>query len=78
MSQPHEQTAGRIRLGCLFCDRIDFDRVDCLPSDWERIESVQSFENSVISKGFSDKLHESCFDWQTHLGICPDCSNGIE
>lgn len=75
MSQSHAQAVGRIRLGCLYCDRADFDHVDCLPSDWERIESVQSYENSILPKAFSERQGESCFDWQTHLGVCPDCSS---
>ncbi|HEY2827896.1 MAG TPA: hypothetical protein VGJ04_09875 [Pirellulales bacterium] len=64
---------GRIRLGCVACDRDDFDCVDALPTDWEEITEVQSYESSLVPKGFSDRDNESCLDWQTHLGICPDC-----
>ncbi len=64
----------RIRLGCLQCDRDDFDGVDRLPSGWEDIGRVQSYESSMKQCGFSDKFGESCFDWYTHLGLCPDCA----
>ena len=73
MSHQHKQTTGLIRLGCLYCDRADCDHIDGLPSDWERIERVQPYEGSVLPKAFSDRQGESCFDWQTHLGVCPDC-----
>ena len=31
-----------IRLGCMYCDRGDFDGVDKFPKDWEDIHEVQS------------------------------------
>ena len=74
MSQPMTSPAGHIRLGCISCDRTDYDCVDVLPSDWDFIDYVQPYENSVLPKGFSDLPNESCLDWQTHLGLCPDCS----
>lgn len=62
-----------IRLGCLCCDRDDFDGIDAFPSDWEKIGEVQSFKESMKERGFSDQFGQSCFDWQTHLGIFPEC-----
>ena len=29
------------------CDREDFDGIDNLPDDWEEIDEVQSFEDSI-------------------------------
>jgi hypothetical protein len=53
--------SGKIRLGCLGCDRQDYDGVDVLPGDWIEIADVR------------DGVTGSVFDWETHLGICPDC-----
>ena len=61
---------GRIRLGCLFCDRDDCDGVETIPSDWHAVDHVQSYEDSLAEA--SDKSG-SVFDWQTHIGVCPDC-----
>jgi len=49
----------KIRLGCIHCDRIDFDGVEVLPNDWFDVQAV---------------LATLSLDWETHLGVCPDCS----
>lgn len=61
---------GRIRLGCLFCDRDDFDGIEEIPEDWYGVDYVQSYEDS-----YAEAIDEvdSPFDWQTHIGVCPDC-----
>ena len=61
-----------IRLGCVHCDRDDFDCVDTLPEDWKDIEEVQSYEESTHEVAFGDQTR-SVSDWQTHLGTCPEC-----
>ena len=63
---------GRIRLGCVVCDREDFDRIDKLPTDWEDIDEVQSFEESIQEVGPDDPDGDVTF-WETHMGVCPDC-----
>jgi len=63
---------GTIRLGCLYCDRTDFDGVDQLPTDWEDIDEVQSCEEAIREVPPDDK-RRSVLDWETHLGVCPDC-----
>jgi hypothetical protein len=76
----HQQTdtaiftkqSGRIRLACLICGREDFDGVDVLPSDWEDIEEVQTYEES-ISEIAPDDPDGDVTAWHTHLGVCPDC-----
>ena len=65
-----EVTMGRIRLGCLFCDRDDFDGVEQLPTDWYAVDEVQSYEQSYAE---AVEKSDSVFDWQTHIGVCPDC-----
>lgn len=60
---------GPIRLGCLYCDRNDFDGIDKFPTDWSDIERVQSLEESRRE----DDSGENVFLWQTHLGVCPHC-----
>jgi hypothetical protein len=64
--------SGRIRLGCHHCDRDDFDGVDTLPEDWNEIEEVRSLEEARTQVAADDSTR-SVFDWQTHLGICPEC-----
>jgi hypothetical protein len=63
---------GRIRLGCIVCDREDFDRIDKLPTDWEDIDEVQSFEESIQEVRPDDPDGDVTF-WETHMGVCPDC-----
>ncbi len=61
-----------IRLGCTYCDRSDFDGVDALPEDWEDIHEVRSLEEAKREVLFDDNSR-SVLDWQTHLGMCPEC-----
>jgi hypothetical protein len=63
---------GKIRLGCDHCDREDFNGVDELPTDWTDIQNVRSFEEATREVAFDDQSR-SVFDWQTHLGVCPEC-----
>ena len=63
---------GRIRLGCIVCDREDFDGIDKLPTDWEDIDEVQSFEESIQEVRPDDPDGDVTF-WETHMGVCPDC-----
>ena len=62
----------KIRLGCNECDRDDFDGIDELPSDWTDIQEVGSFEEATREVGFDDRSR-SALDWQTHLGMRPEC-----
>ena len=64
--------ADKIRLGCIHCDRNDFDGVDALPEDWEDIDEVLSYDEATREVA-ADDLTRSVFDWQTHLGACPEC-----
>lgn len=63
---------GRIRLACLICDREDFDGVDVLPHDWQDIEEVQTYEESIREIAPDDPDRDIAA-WHTHLGVCPDC-----
>ena len=63
---------GRIRLACLICDREDFDGVDVLPSDWEDIAEVQTYEESIREIARDDPDGDVTA-WHTHLGVCPHC-----
>ena len=65
-------TENRIRLGCNGCDRDDFDGVAEIPTDWIDINEVQTFEAAREEVSWHDKT-TSPFDWQTHLGTCPEC-----
>ncbi len=65
---------GTIRLGCMYCDRNDYDGVDAFPNDWDEIEEVRSLEQATREVAVDDQTR-SVFDWQTHLGDCPDCQN---
>ena len=59
----------KIRLGCLRCNRDDFDGVDRIPNNWVDVDEVPSCADALT--------HAESFDsvtfWQTHLGLCPDC-----
>lgn len=61
-----------IRLGCIRCDREDFDGVEELPDNWEDVDEVQSYEESIKEVEADDPTGDVTF-WQTHLGTCPDC-----
>ncbi len=63
---------GKIRLGCQHCDRNDFDGVDKLPIDWDDICRVRSIKEALCEVDPYD-MTRSVFDWQTHLGVCPEC-----
>jgi hypothetical protein len=63
---------GKIRLGCQHCDRNDFDGVDKLPKDWDDVSRVRSLEEALREVD-EDDTTRSVFDWQTHLGTCPEC-----
>ena len=68
---------GRIRLGCVHCDRSDFDGVIELPTDWLNVTEVQSYESSIQPVDATDE-GRSALDWSTHLGVCPACSDQQE
>ena len=59
---------GRIRLGCIVCSRDDFDGIDRLPEDWEDIDEVQSFEESIQEVDPDDPDGDVTF-WETHIGV---------
>ena len=61
-----------IRLGCMHCDRDDFDGVSQFPSDWEDVFEVQSYEESVKPVELDDPNGDVSL-WETHMGVCPDC-----
>jgi|GEM_PF-778497 len=58
--QSEATAGGLLRLGCCYCDRIDFDGVDSFPADWRNIQKVQK---------------EGLGIWETHLGVCPECQS---
>lgn len=65
---------GKIRLGCIFCSRDDFDGIDKLPDDWEDIDEVQSYEDSIREVHPDDTDADITF-WETHMGVCPECQD---
>jgi hypothetical protein len=64
---------GPVRLGCLYCDRTDFDGVAEIPDDWSSVQEVQSYTESIEPVSLDEHSTRSVLDWQTHLGVCPDC-----
>ena len=66
--------SGRIRLGCISCRRDDFDGIDKLPDDWEDIDEVQSYEDSIREVHPGDHDADIMF-WETHMGVCPQCKD---
>lgn len=65
--------AGRIRLGCIYCDRADFDFVERLPEDWTDVQEVQTFEAAIEQIPLGSERGRTRLAWETHLGVCPDC-----
>lgn len=63
---------GKIRLGCTYCDNQDYFDVDALPNDWQDIAEVRPYAEACKPVAIDDQSR-SVMDWQTHLGICPDC-----
>ncbi len=63
---------GKMRLGCIHCDRNDYDGVDAFPNDWEGIDEVRSYDEATREVAADDQTR-SVFDWQTHLGVCLEC-----
>ena len=64
--------SGRIRLGCFHCFRDDFDGVDKLPDDWDAVDEVQSYEESIREIDPDDPDGDVTF-WETHIGVCREC-----
>ncbi len=69
-----------VRLGCMYCDRQDFDGIseqalkDAIAAGWEYVDQVQSPAEAAQTHPLGDEPPGfSVFDWWTHLGICPDC-----
>jgi hypothetical protein len=52
-----------IRLGCLYCDRSDYDGITDLELELlkETWEDIGEFNASLVA------------DWETHMGVCPEC-----
>ncbi len=67
----------RIRLGCAYCDRDDFDGVSELPKDWLDLREWQSWEASIRPPNAAETQRQ-VHDWQTHIGICPECFAEME
>lgn len=57
-NEPSSWSKQVIRLGCLHCDRDDFDGVLMLPDDWHGIHALQAWEQSVCTDPFQDE--QSC------------------
>ena len=66
-----------IRLGCLYCDRTDYDGVNELPAGWEDIHEIQSVEEAYRPVT-EEEPQRSVLDWETHLGVCPECQTTLE
>ena len=70
-----------IRLGCSECDCTDKDFItaaeleQCPAEGWTEITEVQSYEQACREIEPAETPGASVLDWQTHLGICPDCGS---
>jgi hypothetical protein len=42
------------------------------PIDWEDIDEIQSYEDSIRETS-PDDLGPDIMFWETHLGVCPEC-----
>lgn len=69
---------GPYRLGCSNCFRDDFDGVKALPTDWKDVCEKQSL-TAALTTYESEEDGEppagySVLDWETHVGLCPECN----
>jgi hypothetical protein len=74
--------AGPIRLGCRAgCFRGDCDGIQDIPPGWRDVDEIQSLEDSMATYDGPNDPPEprgySVTDWETHLGLCPECG-GVE
>ena len=66
---------GRIRLGCYYCD-AELDGIDSVPPGWTEVEEIRSYEQAIepVPDGQArNKYGDTVVDWETHVGVCPDC-----
>ncbi len=73
-SVPPASPKGKIRLGCVHCDRNDFDGMELLPTDWFDVTFIQSWEASIEIIETDDPFRGIATNWETHLGVCPSCN----
>jgi hypothetical protein len=71
------RAAGPIRLRCEECN-CERDGIKEVPPGWDDVEEIQSLEDSLTTyepfAGDPDPPRGySASDWETHVGICPDC-----
>lgn len=69
---------GSYRLGCSAgCFRGDCDGVRAIPKGWRHVGKVQSLRASLSTYGDEGDPPTprgySVFDWETHMGVCPEC-----
>jgi hypothetical protein len=67
------RTFGPIRLGCIYCDRQDCDGITEIPADWTDVQQLQSLVDSNTPLASYNPTLRCVLDWQTHLGVCPEC-----
>lgn len=64
----------QIRIECRICD----SQHDCThtlaqlhAAGWKEIGCVRSYADAI--RPANDEPDNSVLDWQTHLGLCPEC-----
>jgi len=70
-----ESMNGRIRLGCHYCD-AELDGINFVPPGWTEVEEIRSYERAIepIPEGRDrNKYGDTVVDWETHVGVCPEC-----
>lgn len=76
VSRFFETEDAMIRIGCTVCDAAEDeipDLTQATADGWTHIEEVQSYEEACTEVDTNDQTR-SVFDWQTHPGTCPRCS----
>ena len=78
-SDRRESTNGRIRLSCHYCG-IELDGINCVPPEWTEVEEIRSYEQAIepIPDGQDrNKYGDTLVDWETHMGVCPECQREL-
>lgn len=71
-----------VRLGCYECSRDDCDGIT--PEElhrletvggWQEVQEVQLYEDAILvyDNPADAPAGWSVLDWETHIGLCPDC-----
>lgn len=71
-----EMEATPIRLRCGECN-CELDGIAEIPPGWVDVDEIRPLGESLTTyeDGEVAPRNYSAFDWETHIGTCPECSS---